>query len=167
MAVYTYRAYDLMTGRFLMDLPVTSGSFTDALNDPGSADLTVAMSYRVMQLVGGAYVDPGYLLNGFNWDIDALLQATVPTRTALYIDRDGDLVWGGIIWTRRPARDGMQITASGFLSYFDKRRIRQDFDQLGTEQCTIARTLLLYALGVTRNGRRVGDIDMTIVSPVT
>ena len=114
MAVYTYRAYDLMTGRFLMDLPVTSGSFTDALNDPGSADLTVAMSYRVMQLVGGAYVDPGYLLNGFNWDIDALLQATVPTRTALYIDRDGDLVWGGIIWTCTTPFMAMRLFSSPF-----------------------------------------------------
>lgn len=162
MALYTWRAYDLMTGRFLMDLPVLSGSYTEALNDPGSFDITVPLSPTVVSLVGGRYVPAGVLFNTLNWDVQTIYNATIPCRTAIYIDRDGELVWGGIIWNRRLSGATLQLSGNGFLSFFGKRRIRQDMDMLGTEQITIARTVLQYALDVTYQGRRVGDIGLRI-----
>jgi hypothetical protein len=162
MAVYTWRAYDLMTNRFLMDLPVLGGSYTEALNDPGSFSLTVPLSPRVRKFSGGSYVDAGALYNTLNWDVQAIYNAVTPGRTAIFVDRDGVLVWGGIVWTRRPQNAALEIGGNGFLSYFARRRIRQDFDRLGTEQCEIARTYLNYATGVTYQGRAVGNIGIAI-----
>jgi hypothetical protein len=41
------------------------------------------------------------------------------------VDRDGDLLWGGIIWTTRysAASATLEIGASDFLSYFERRRV--------------------------------------------
>lgn len=168
MATYTYRAYDLLSGKFLMDLPSTGGSYTETLNDPGSGSLTVPLTPRVMHLAAGQYVDPGYIYNAYNWDVGLIYQATIPKRTALYIDRDGVLVWGGIIDSRRPGDGSLSLNVSGFLSYFANRRLRTDMDMLGTEQCTIARRMLQYALDVTYQGRPVGGMGgMSIVAPNT
>lgn len=167
MAVYTYRAYDLMSGRFLMDLPVVGGSYTETVNEAGSFSLTAALGARQQVLVGGVLVPVSDLVGQFDIDLDLLAQATIPYRTAVYIDRDGVLQFGGIIKSRRPSSGGLALDGDGFLAYFARRKVRDDIDLLGTEQATIARTLFQYALGVTRNGRRVGDIGMTIAPLVT
>ncbi|MFD0562915.1 hypothetical protein ACFQ2M_13415 [Kitasatospora saccharophila] len=56
------------------------------------------------------------------------MDATIPTRTVLYIDRDGVIVWAGIVWTRRPLERGGQIygaqlQAAELPSYWQHRHV--------------------------------------------
>jgi hypothetical protein len=55
---------------------------------------------------------------------------TEPGRTAIYVDRDGDLLWGGIIWASRysAANSVLELGASDFLSYFEHRRVLDPSD---------------------------------------
>lgn len=49
-----------------------------------------------------------------------------PKQIALYVERDGVIVWGGIIWTvrRTPNSNLLDIGATGFWDYFNHRLIR-------------------------------------------
>jgi hypothetical protein len=51
-----------------------------------------------------------------------ILAWTTPSRVRLWVERDGQLVWGGLIWTRTYQSDGrsMQISAQTFDSYPSK-----------------------------------------------
>src|SRR3954462_6964694 len=98
MAVYTYYAADLMTGQLLDEIPLSDVSFTLPINDAGTLSATVPLYSR-----------------------SGLAQTLATARTALYVDRDGVLVWGGVLWTRRyDAKDtSLQLDALDFLSYLD------------------------------------------------
>ncbi|WP_017577119.1 hypothetical protein [Nocardiopsis kunsanensis] len=101
---YTYYVTDLLSGRIIGDLPLTGVGFTRVLNAPGTfRGNLLTRDPRVRAL--------------------ALRRLTEPGRTALYVDRDGVLVWGGSIWTTRyTAEDGMlEVSAADFLSYFEHR----------------------------------------------
>jgi hypothetical protein len=77
--------------------------------------------------------------------------AVVPGRTAVWIDRDGELWWGGIIWTAAvtstargtPAR--AEIQAATFDSLFDHRLLTADIVAEDVEQFEIARRLVDFA----------------------
>jgi len=105
-ATYTYLVADLSSGVILDELPLTGVSFDKRLNDTGS--------FRGQLRVD----DPEIRDRG-----PRLL--TEPGRTAVYVDRNGDLLWGGIFWTSRysAANSTLEIGASDFLSYFEHRRV--------------------------------------------
>jgi hypothetical protein len=48
-----------------------------------------------------------------------ILDITTPGRVRLWVERDGQIIWGGIVWTRTYQSDGrsMQISAQTFPSY--------------------------------------------------
>ena len=101
---YTYYVADLLTGEIIGDLPLTGVGFTRVLNAPGTFRGSLhTRDPRVLALAPRRLTEPG--------------------RTALYVDRDGVLVWGGIIWTTRyTADDGaLELGAADFLSYFEHR----------------------------------------------
>jgi hypothetical protein len=56
---------------------------------------------------------------------------TQPGRVGLYVERNNEIVWGGIVWTRQwdTANQSLTIGAQTFGSYFD-RRIVQDVKTL-------------------------------------
>jgi len=99
---YTYLVRDLRTGTILDELPLSGCSSDKKLNDSGS-------------LRGRLHVDDPEIR------IREPRVLTEPGRTAIYVDRDGDLLWGGIVWTSRyTSSDGvLEIGATDFLSYFD------------------------------------------------
>ncbi|MFL6072741.1 MAG: hypothetical protein ACJ73S_05020 [Mycobacteriales bacterium] len=105
-AAYTYLLADLSSGVILDELPLRGVSFDKKLNDTGSfrAELPVT--------------DPEIRARG-----PRLL--TEPGRTAVYVDREGELLWGGIVWTTRytGSTGVLEIGASDFLSYFEHRRV--------------------------------------------
>jgi len=114
---YTYQVVDLRTGAVLDELPLSGVSFATLLNEVGELR---------GQLVLG---DPRITVR-------TPRAVTEPGRTALYVDRDGVLVWGGIIWTTRYSSvDRMlEIGAAGFWSYYDHRRVLpSDYDPLGSD----------------------------------
>lgn len=107
---YTYLFADLRTNDILAELPLTNVTFSQVLNTPGSFSGTI---------LGSDANETGY-------DIP---NSTIPARTAIYVDRDGVLIWGGILWTRNWNSDTQhyEFTAREFGSYFERRRISTDF----------------------------------------
>lgn len=134
MSTYTFLAYDLMTNAALAELPLSNVKFSRLLNGAGhfTGDLKLG-DPRVTKL---------------NWD-----SSSKPSRTALYVDRDGVLIWGGIIWTRGPYRASKQTLLIGgleFWSYFQLRKrtgryIVDTKTYTNADQLFIARDLINYA----------------------
>ena len=106
MSEYRYLFADLLTNQIQAELPLSGVTFGQELNTAGS------FSGKV--LVSG--------LNSINYDVQ---DYTIPGRTAIYVDRDGSIVWGGVLWSRSYDSTTQSVTFSGreFESYFERRRI--------------------------------------------
>ncbi|MBL1107345.1 hypothetical protein JK361_22525 [Streptomyces sp. 5-8] len=102
---YTYLFCDLRTDTLLAELPLADVSYSVELNSIGTLRGTIPYTAETLPL------DPE--------------TASAPGRTAVYVDRDGVLVWGGIVWTRDRATGGKQIQASEFLSYYQHRYVKK------------------------------------------
>ncbi|MFF9205150.1 hypothetical protein ACF1AE_25680 [Streptomyces sp. NPDC014986] len=102
---YTYLFCDLLTDVLLAELPLADVSYSTELNGIGTLTGTIPYSDETLPL------DPE--------------TASRPGRTAVYVDRDGVLVWGGIIWTRDRAKGGKKIQAAELLSYFQHRHVKK------------------------------------------
>ena len=149
---YRYLFADLITNDILAEMPLTNVSFTQALNTPGSFSGTI---------LGSDVRELGYDIAG----------STEPARTAIYVDRDGVLIWGGIIWLRTWDSDSQHYSFSAreFGSYFERRRITGDFMDYNQalvydnqDQLFIAQDLLFLAQSVSG-----GDIGIVIPSNVS
>ena len=140
MANYRYLFADLLTNSILAELPITSVNFTQQLNTAGT-------------LTGEL------LLSGINATALNVANATIPARTAVYVDRDGALVWGGILWSREYASTGqtLKITAREFESYFERRRITSDVVFSSTDQLTAVQSVINTAQSATN-----GNIGVTV-----
>ncbi|GLP72323.1 hypothetical protein TUSST3_89410 [Streptomyces sp. TUS-ST3] len=113
---YTYYTADLATGVITDELPLYDVTFSTELNEAGE--------FRARLPLG----DPRITVHRPR-------ELTEPGRAALYVERDGVLVWGGVVWTVKytSADQHLEIGAAGFLSYFDHRRVLPAaFDPAGT-----------------------------------
>jgi hypothetical protein len=144
---YRYLFADLITNDILAELPLTRVSFTQVLNTPGSFSGTI---------LGSDANELGYDITG----------STIPARTAIYVDRDGVLIWGGIIWVRTWDSDSQHFSFSAreFGSYYERRRITGDFmdgDQaiayVNQDQLFVAQDLMTLAASIPG-----GDIGIVI-----
>jgi len=112
-------------------LPITNVNFTQQLNAAGTftGDL---------------------LLSGVDSARLNVLASTIPGRCAVYVDRSGILVWGGIVWAREydSANQHLKITAREFESYFERRRITTTQAYSNVDQLTIAQQLIQNAQAV-------------------
>jgi hypothetical protein len=144
---YRYLFADLITNDILAELPLTNVQFTQVLNTPGSFNGTI---------LGSDARELGY-------DITA---STEPARTVIYVDRDGVLIWGGIIWLRTWDTDSQHFTfnAREFGSYFERRRItgalmdnNQALVYSDEDQLFVAQDLMNLAQSVTG-----GDIGIVV-----
>ncbi|MGW5130349.1 hypothetical protein [Streptomyces sp. NPDC004135] len=127
---YTYLFCDLRTDELLAELPLADVSYSFELNGIGKLSGTIPYNDETLQL------DPE--------------TASTPGRTAVYVDRDGVLVWGGIVWTRDRVKGGKSIQAAEFLSYFQHRYVKKT---LSTDT-----SLLLNPAYVSDGGQRLfGD----------
>jgi hypothetical protein len=122
---YRYLFADLLTNEIIGELPLTGVSFTQQLNQSGTLNGHVLLSG----------------LNSAEFNVNA---STIPGRSAIYVDRNGDLIWGGIIWNRtyNSAEQVLNLTAREFESYFERRRISATQNFTNTDQLVIARTLI-------------------------
>lgn len=140
MATYRYLFCDLRTNAVLAELPLSDVQFDLKLNGAGSLRAKLSITDRAV-----TRLDP--------------LGSTQPGRTAVYVDRDGVLLWGGVLWTRSYSSDGsaLELGANEFLSYFERRLITSDavFDQV--DQLAIARSLIGTAQAVAG-----GDIGVAL-----
>jgi hypothetical protein len=144
---YRYLFADLRTNDILAELPLTGVTFTQVLNSPGTLNARLQISDLREQ----------------RYDIAG---STIPARTALYVDRDGVLVWGGILWFRRynSETQSLEFTAREFLSYFERRRIAVNQAFTNQDQLTVAQTLVNTAQAAT--GGDIGIIVGTETSGV-
>lgn len=124
---YTYLFCDLRTDTLLAELPLAGVTYGYELNGVGTLSGTIPYSDETLPL------DPE--------------TASTPGRTAVYVDRDGVIVWGGIIWTRTQATGGKSIQAAEFLSYFQHRYVKKT---LSTDT-----SLLLNPAYVDAGGQRL------------
>jgi hypothetical protein len=136
---YRYLFVDLLSNTIIGELPLTSVSFTQQLNQPGS-------------------FQGHLLLSGINADKYNVQLSTIPARCGLYVDRDGILVWGGVIWGRSYNSTSQTLTfnAQEWISYFEHRRVTQDVDFVEIDQLVIAKTLIEDAQNATYGDIGVG-----------
>ncbi|MFI1734050.1 hypothetical protein ACH40E_33525 [Streptomyces acidicola] len=124
---YTYLFCDLRTDTLLAELPLANVSYSFELNGIGRLSGTIPYNNETLPL------DPE--------------TASTPGRTAVYVDRDGVLVWGGIVWTRDQVKGGKSIQAAEFLSYYQHRYVKKT---LSTDT-----SLLLNPALVQDGGQRI------------
>ena len=148
--VYRYLFADLLTNQILAELPLTGVSFTQVLNAAGTFQGHIMLS---------DLSEAGY----------DLTNTTIPGRTAIYVDRNGVLVWGGILWTRQydSATQSLTFTGREFESYFEKRLIVTQqapyyLNYVAVDQLTIAQDLINVAQSVT--GGNIGVVVGTETS---
>jgi len=162
-ARYAYLVADLRTGAVLDELPMHGVSFSTVLNDAGE--------FRGQLTIGDRRIG-----------VHEPQRVSEPGRTALYVVRDGVLVWGGIIWTSKyNSRDRtLEVGAAGFLSYFDRRRVlpapydpaHDDVATLVTtyvevDQAEIARSLIRTAQSHPGGDIGVQDAATTSIGPAS
>jgi hypothetical protein len=122
---YRYLLADLLTNDIIAELPLTGVGFTQQLNTYGTFSAHI-------------------LLSGINGDQFNVNDSTVPGRNVIYVDRDGVLIWGGVIWSRsyNSTSQVLSITAQEMMSYFAHRRITTTENFNGIDQLVIAKTLV-------------------------
>ncbi|MFZ3547698.1 hypothetical protein ACODT3_19185 [Streptomyces sp. 4.24] len=81
-------------------------------------------------------------------------EAVIPGRTALWLERGGDIWWGGLIWTTEIRSDArgflsMDIQAGSFESYLDHRLLMTSGVAEGMDQFDLARYMVDYAQQAT------------------
>ena len=139
MTTYRYLLADLRTNAILAELPFTAVQFSQSLNAIGTLSATLEITD----------------LTESSMNISA---GTIPGRTAIYVDRNGVLIWGGIIWSRtyNSTSQRIQINAREFLSYFERRVITSDLGYTSVDQLTIAQQLILNAQGASSSAGNIG-----------
>jgi hypothetical protein len=122
---YRYLFVDLPTNTIIAELPLTGVAFTQQLNQAGT--------FTGHLLLSG--------LDAAAFNIDA---STIPGKCGIYVDRNGILVWGGVIWGRtyNSSDQTLSFNAREWISYFERRRITQTVDFSNIDQLVIAKTLV-------------------------
>lgn len=103
---FRYLSYELTSGTFVEALPLSGVSFGSVLNGAGS--FSASLSLEAANVGRSVYGEGGYgqgsaggrpsILNPVV--ADSYITATEPTRQVIYVERDGVLLGGYIIWTR-------------------------------------------------------------------
>lgn len=139
-AAYRYLLADVLTNSLLAELPFESASYSHVLNAPGAFSGTLGLK------------QPASLQN-------VLATSLNYGKVALYVERDGVIVWGGMLWGDAPDFDAgtLEIRGEGWHSYFRRRVLRARKVYVQQDQTTqIAKDLIDYAQGVA--GGNVGVV---------
>lgn len=105
VAQYRYFAVDFLTNQVLAEIPFKGVSYERALNAAGSFSGTVPV------------LD---VTTAYN-----LYENTMPGKTALYVVRNDECVWGGMIWSRSYSLSSreLSVNANEFSSYLYHRNV--------------------------------------------
>lgn len=108
---------------FSAELPFSSLSWTETLSDVGEASVSIPLR--------GA--GPAVTPTNFG-----------PGKTCLWVERNGSLRWGGIVWTLdgSVSSNELNVTAADFHSYARRRTIRTTKTYTAQDQLVIARDLI-------------------------
>lgn len=124
---WTYVFSDLLTGAETGTFPMTGVSFDETLSGVGAASGVLPVFDPAIRAM-----DP--------W------AATTPRRTMLHIELDDDVVWGGLVWSRKRAtgKPGLTLTCATFESLLAYLFLRQDRAYNQTTAAAILTDLLAY-----------------------
>ncbi|MEU3783398.1 hypothetical protein [Streptomyces sp900129855] len=140
MPDYRYIAAHALTGDILhWNLSLTGVECGPELNGPGSLNATLEPG---LTRTTAEFLDPG--------------------NTLLYVEREGSLVWGGIVWRAEPQGSTYPIEAAGFGSYPHRRYdLHGNLDGRGpyidADPCQIIRDVWAYA-----QAQPDGDVDVVV-----
>jgi hypothetical protein len=137
-ANYRYFTTDLLTNQVLAEIPFKGVSFERSIKAAGS------FSGNIPVIPETASMD--------------LYNSTMPGKTGLYVVRDSECVWGGIIWNRNynVVERELSVSGSEFTSYFYHRNIwktwTHDFGATvvasgGTLTCTLEALEYAFPIG--------------------
>ena len=151
MSEYRFLFADLLTNQIKAELPLSQVRFGQELNTAGP------FSGKL-------------LLSDLRETVYSIDTATTPARTAIYIDRDGVIVWGGVLWSRNYDSQSQSLTFSGreFESYFERRRINFDYNTAGAsqDQLLVVQNLFNTAQGSAGSSTNIGVTVPTNTSGV-
>lgn len=139
---------DLTSNSINAEIPVTSIALTRQINSAGTSTFNIlASDTRAI---------------AYN-----IINSTVPGRTVVWIDRDGVLVFGGILWNRtfNSSTQHLSFTVQEFESYFAHRLITTTQVFNNVDVFTIIQTLVNQAQAVT--GGNIGVVVPSTLSGVT
>lgn len=158
MADYRLIYSNLKTGEILGEAPAISVSMTEGLNTVGSLSATLLLEdVSTIEAPDGA---------GGSTEITTpqsiTLEGFAPVRTGIYLERDGEILFGGMLWTMElsVASGTVSIGASGFMSYLRRLPNFQDLTFSGVDQGLIAKALLEQAMALGG-----ADIGLTAATP--
>jgi hypothetical protein len=102
--VYEYFVADTLTGNLIAEIPLTGVTYSHGVSKAGELSGTVATDQ----------------IEGLS-----LYQSTLPIKTSLFAMKNGQVMWGGIIWNRTysPITRSVQLTGNTFESYLFRRHI--------------------------------------------
>ncbi|MGW8374255.1 hypothetical protein [Streptomyces sp. ODS28] len=129
-AEYRVLVCDLRSDRLLDVLPLTGVSVEDYIGKAGTLQGTVPIPNRELA--------------------DRARAVLTPARTALWVERDRRIWWGGVLWSVNPKTDErgnvtVEVQGGTFDTYLDHRMLRTDHKAKGIDQLDIARDLVDYA----------------------
>ncbi|MCX5446010.1 hypothetical protein [Streptomyces nigrescens] len=138
---YRVLVCDLRSDRLLDVLPLQEVTVEDYIGKAGSLQGTVPIPNRATA--------------------DRVRPILIPARTALWVERDREIWWGGVLWSVNPKSDergriSVEVQAGTFDTYLDHRQLRTTHRAKGVDQLDIARDLVDDAQ--TQPG---GDIGIT------
>jgi hypothetical protein len=118
--------YDLVSNTYITTLPLSNVEYQNGI-------------YKAYQMTGDIPVTTDTLALGIR-------NATIPGKHALYILRNDECVWGGIIWSReyQAKARSLKITALTFEAYLYSRLWRRTKVYSGVSQYAIARQILAF-----------------------
>lgn len=127
MAEFRYLFADLLTNRVNLEVPCYGVSYNGLLNKASDGTCSINLDRS------------GYN----NQDV---IDATVPGKTAMYIDRDGVLIWGGIVWSRTYQAQAkvFSYTLQTFESYAYKVAIEETLAYADEDQRNILCELFVH-----------------------
>lgn len=140
---------ELVGGAILGELPVIAASYGVALNAAGRFQCTLPLEADPARLRLPVYAGGSSDLDA---DVDLVTMANLtPGTTAVWFERDGVLLFGGIVWAVSAdiAGNTMTVTGEGPHSYLRRRAIRSTLTYTTTDQLDIARGLIDHAQGTT------------------
>ncbi len=133
MTQYTYAFYTLRNEIVIAEVPLYGVFVTNQINGPG-------------QMTGT------FQLNEIGIRNSDLVQATVPGQTAVAIERNGIVVWTGIVWSRvyQSQSKSFELFCWGFEAYPSRARILTDVTYLSLQnRLNVFRKLWLDMQSVT------------------
>ena len=135
---YRYLVGDLL-GNLREEIPFSNVSYAPELNGPGSFEGTLPLTHP-----------------------KATRANLEPAATSIWVERQGTLVWGGILWLARASGQSVTFSGSGWWSYFRSRLVRVRKEYANADQADIVRDLISYA-----QAQDGGSVGMDVNAPAT